>query len=717
MKKILSILLVFAFSAGVRADEGMWLPMLVKRLNVEDLNKAGCKLTPEEIYSINQSSLKDMIVQIEGCTAELMSANGLLFTNHHCAYSGIQANSTLEHNYLETGFWAGSYGEELPVAGQTASILQRMEDVTAEVLKDLPDTLRWSDRKRIVDERCEQIGKRASEGGTYRAFVRDFFAGNGYYLFIFKTYKDVRLVGCPPSSVGKFGGETDNWMWPRHTGDFALLRIYAGKDGQPAAFSAENKPLKTKNFLTISLKGYKEGDLAMVMGYPGRTTRYATSDQLKMIQEKELKPRVAIQGAILDAWKKEMEKDPQVSIQYAAKYARMSNGWKNSKGMNQGLDRLGLVRKKAREEETFTQWVFSDEARKKAYGYVLTEIQKAVTEFSEVDYQLQYLSMAGRSSELVGLGTRILPLVEAMEAAQPNAARIDSIRKKVLSTLEEFYKNFNVNADRAGFKAGLDQYLKISSEKQPECVRDIMNFSGKTAAEKLENFLEKVYSKTQLSNLASAKAWLEQANLKALKKEPFVVFGGQLQQHSTEKLLPYQKRYQEVVEPNRNKLLKALMEWKGERAIYPDANSTQRLSYGKVKGYAPKDAVQYHWQTFGEGIIEKLITGDADYKAWGPLVEALQKREFGRYAEGGRLPISFLTTNDITGGNSGSPVLNGEGKLIGLAYDGNWESITGDVVFDAEYKRTICVDIRYVLFVMEKLADAQNILTELRLEP
>ena len=717
MKKILSILLMFAFSAGVRADEGMWLPMLVKRLNVEDLNKAGCKLTPEEIYSINQSSLKDMIVQIEGCTAELMSANGLLFTNHHCAYSGIQANSTLEHNYLETGFWAGSYGEELPVAGQTASILQRMEDVTAEVLKDLPDTLRWSDRKRIVDERCEQIGKRASEGGTYRAFVRDFFAGNGYYLFIFKTYKDVRLVGCPPSSVGKFGGETDNWMWPRHTGDFALLRIYAGKDGQPAAFSAENKPLKTKNFLSISLKGYKEGDLAMVMGYPGRTNRYATSDQLKMIQEKELKPRVAIQGAILDAWKKEMEKDPQVSIQYAAKYARMSNGWKNSKGMTQGLDRLGLIRKKAREEETFTQWVFSDEARKKAYGYVLTEIQKAVTEFSEVDYQLQYLSMAGRSSELVGLGTRILPLVEAMEAAQPSVARIDSIRKKVLSTLEEFYKNFNVNADRAGFKAGLDQYLQISSEKQPECVRDIMNFSGKTAAEKLENFLEKVYSKTQLSNLASAKAWLEQANLKALKKEPFVVFGGQLQQFNTEKLLPYQKRYQETVEPNRNKLLKALMEWKGERAIYPDANSTQRLSYGKVKGYAPKDAVQYHWQTFGEGIMEKLITGDADYKAWSPLVQALQKREFGRYAEGGRLPISFLTTNDITGGNSGSPVLNAEGKLIGLAYDGNWESITGDVVFDAEYKRTICVDIRYVLFIMEKLADAQNILTELRLEP
>ena len=717
MKKLLSLILLFVLSAEVRADEGMWLPLLVKRLNVEDLNKAGCKLTPEEIYSINQSSLKDKIIQIEGCTAELVSANGLLFTNHHCAYSGIQANSTLEHNYLETGFWAASYGEELPLPGQTASILQRMEDVTAEVLKDLPDTLRWSERKRIVDERCEQIGKRASESGTYRAFVRDFFAGNGYYLFVFKMYKDVRLTGCPPSSVGKFGGETDNWMWPRHTGDFALLRIYASKDGEPAAYSQENKPLKTRNFLSISLKGYKEGDMAMVMGYPGRTNRYATSDQLKMIQEKELKPRVAIQGAILDAWKNEMDKDPQVGIQYAAKYARMSNGWKNSKGMTQGLDRMGLIRKKAREEETFTQWVFSDAARKDAYGYVLTEIQKAVNEFSEIDYQLQYLQMAGRSSELVGLGTRILPLVEAMEAAQPNAARIDSIRKKVLSTLEDFYKNFNVNADRAGFKAGLDQYLQISAEKQPIYVRDILNFSGKTNAEKLESFLEKVYGKTQLCNLSSAKAWLEQANLKALKKEPFVVFGGQVQQFNTEKLLPYQKKYQEVVESNRNKLLKALMEWKGERAIYPDANSTQRLSYGKVKGYAPKDAVQYHWQTFGEGIIEKLITGDPDYKPWRPLVEALQKREFGRYGEGGRLPISFLTTNDITGGNSGSPVLNAEGKLIGLAYDGNWESITGDVVFDSEYKRTICVDIRYVLFIMEKLADAQNILTELRLEP
>jgi hypothetical protein len=380
MKQI--ILFFFLFVTLIsKADEGMWLPQLLKRLNEADLNNKGCKLTPDEIYSINQSSLKDCIIDIGGCTSELISANGLLLTNHHCAFGAIQSLSSVEKNYIEKGFWANSFPAELPIKNMTASVLQRIDDVTLQVLTNTSDTMNYEKRKKKIEEAIKSIETVASENGKYKATVKEMFGGNAYYLFVTIVYKDVRLVGAPPSSIGKFGGDTDNWMWPRHTGDFALLRIYTAPGGDAAEYSTNNTPYKAKKFLPINLKGVQENDFTMIMGFPGRTNRYATSDQIKMIMEKENPAKIKLNGKILESWKSQMNNDDKVKIQYASKYNSRSNGWKYAIGQNEGLKKLNVISNKSALEEIYTTWVFSDEKRKLKYGYVLTEIQKAVKEY------------------------------------------------------------------------------------------------------------------------------------------------------------------------------------------------------------------------------------------------------------------------------------------------------------------------------------------------
>jgi hypothetical protein len=716
MKKF--IVALFLMPGLAWAGEGMWLPLLLKGFNEQQMQAAGCSLSAEQIFSINSGSLKDCIVQLDGCTSGVISSKGLLITNHHCAFSGIQAVSTLEKNYLENGFWSRQgYRTEIPLPNATASFFVRMEDVTSRVLKDLPDTGYGEARKSELEKRMRAIEKEASEQGKFRATVRDFFSGTAYYLFVARVYKDIRLVGAPPSSIGKFGGETDNWMWPRHTGDFALLRVYADSLGNPAPYNEKNKPLSTPKFLPFSLGGVKENDFSMIMGFPGRTNRYASSDQLKMMMENEYPAKIKLNGKILDIWKEAMDKDPAIKIKYAAKYARRSNGWKNSKGQSLGLQVSGAIALKELDEKNLTSWIFSDENRKNSYGMVFTELQKAVREYNRVTFLNQYYQLAGKSSELVDLSAGLLPLYEALKKTA-SASVMDSLKKAALKKKEDFYKNFDAALDKQTFGKLLLMYMSdVPAAELPAPLAALASLPEKERAEACNSFVEKLYRKSSLVTSEGYASLIEKASEKSLNKEPFFDLSRQMTEYYNSKLKPFVTLYGLKTDYYRGRLIQAMKESQPNKAFYPDANSTMRLSYGKVTPYEPKDAVHYHWQTFADGIVEKALTREEDYRLPPGFLQLLSGGDFGRYAQNGKLPVAFLTDNDITGGNSGSPVLNGKGHIIGLAFDGNWEGITGDLVFEPSKKRTICCDIRYVCYIIEKYAGAQNIMSELLLVP
>jgi hypothetical protein len=716
MKKIL--LIIFLFPLLSIADEGMWIPMLIKGYTEQQMQEAGGKLTAEQIYSMNQASLKDCIVQIDGCTAGVISAKGLLLTNHHCAYSGLQSISTLEKNYLENGYWAKSgFRSELSLPNATAAFLQRIEDVTARVLENIKDSVPSEARKNEIEKRIKQIEKEASENGKLRALVREMFSGNAYYLFVSKVYKDIRLVGAPPSSIGKFGGETDNWMWPRHTGDFTLLRVYGDSLGNPATYNEKNKPISTPKFLPISLGGVAENDFAMIMGFPGRTNRYATSDQLKMLMEQEYPARVKLNGAVLESYKEAMDKDESIKIKYASKYSRRANGWKNNDGQEKGLRNSDAIKRKEFDEKNLTAWIFSDEQRKKDYGMVYTELQKAVQDFSKINYLNQYYLYAGRSSELVDWAAGCIPLLEAIKKPAP-AASIDSIKQVLTKKKVDFYKNYVPELDKKTFSKLLAIYVSdVPLADLPEPLKDLSGMPADRLAEACNKFAEKLFKKTSLNDATRFDELLKNASASSLSKDAFIDYAVQLAAYNNTRLKPFVSSYTLKTEYYRGRLIKAMMESRAPKPLYADANSTIRLSYGKITPYIPKDGVRYHWQTFGDGIIEKAITKLPDYKTPPGLLNLLSANDFGRYAQNGKLPVAFLTNNDITGGNSGSPVLNKNGEIIGLAYDGNWEGVVGDMVFDPALKRTICCDIRYVCFIIEKFAFAQNIMSELLLVP
>jgi hypothetical protein len=715
MKQI--ILFFFLFVTLIsKADEGMWLPQLLKRLNEADLNNKGCKLTPDEIYSINQSSLKDCIIDIGGCTSELISANGLLLTNHHCAFGAIQSLSSVEKNYIEKGFWANSFPAELPIKNMTASVLQRIDDVTLQVLTNISDTMNYEKRKKKIEEAIKSIETAASENGKYKATVKEMFGGNAYYLFVTIVYKDIRLVGAPPSSIGKFGGDTDNWMWPRHTGDFAMLRIYTAPGGDAAEYSTNNTPYKAKKFLPINLKGVQENDFTMIMGFPGRTNRYATSDQIKMIMEKENPAKIKLNGKILESWKSQMNNDEKVKIQYASKYNSRSNGWKYAVGQNEGLKKLNVISNKSALEEIYTTWVFSDEKRKLKYGYVLTEIQKAVKEYEEINYQIQYLNLAGKSSELVNYSQTFLPYYEELSKSNSNQNKLDSLKNKLIEKAPDFFKNYNKTTDNFCFSNLLDIYITDIPEKQlPPNIKEILSKKGENNKEKSKLFADEIFNSSNFTSEEKVIEFIKKAKPKDFEKDLMFTYSKNLNDYFKETLTPFQKKYNAVNESNKLLYLQSIQDCFADKKYYPDANSTMRLSYGPIRDYDGKDAIHYDWKTTGQGILEKYKPGDPEFDLPPRLVSLLQKKEFGRYGKDGKLPVAFLTDNDITGGNSGSPVLNSKGELIGLAYDGNWEAMTGDLVYDPQLKRTICCDIRYVLFIIEKFANAQNIMSELRL--
>lgn len=715
MKKIFIALLIglFALPQMTKADEGMWLPLLLKRLNYQDMKAKGLQLTAEEIYSINNASLKDAIVMLSGgsCTAEAISPNGLLLTNHHCAYGAVQAQSSTETNYLEEGFWAKSYSEELPNAGMTASFLVRMEDVTNRIVKELNDDMTEADREAKIKEIATQIQNEATEGTNHDARVKSFFNGNEFYLFVYNTFRDVRLAGIPPEAIGKFGGDTDNWMWPRHTGDFALLRVYGDADGNPADYSEENKPITPKHFLPISLQGVKEGDYAMIMGYPGSTDRYLSSYGVNMELEYRQPTIVAIRDMKLNTMKTFMDADPSVRIKYASKYAQISNYWKYFIGQQEQLKRNKVYDKKKELENNFATWAKADADRQKEFGKTLSLMEEGVTELSKTAIASTYLIEAGITGT-----SAILFAYRVQRMTSPvinDASLMATVKPKLEQLAASNFKDYFNPLEKELYSNMLKMYIEnVPAEQLPSYIKTTLvdKYRGD-----VDKYVDKIWSKSIFTSEDNFKAFLANPSEKTLNNDPIgKAAAGFLEIYFAQ--AETNKAANDKLDRGNRLFVRGLRKMNPNTKYYPDANSTMRLTYGTVGSYAPADGVKYNYYTTLKGVMQKEDPSNPEFIVPNKLSALAQAKDYGRYAnEKGELVTCFITNNDITGGNSGSPVINAKGELIGCAFDGNWEAMSGDISFETEIQRTICVDARYILFVIDKLAGAQNIIDELKI--
>ena len=717
MKKLLTVFLAFLFSfqLNLRADEGMWLLSLIQKVNMDEMKEMGLELTAEQIYSVNNASLKDAVGALDygSCTAELISGEGLLLTNHHCGYGEIQYHSSVEHDYLKDGFWAMSREEELPNEGKTVSFLVRMEEVTDRVLADVTDEMGFQERSGAIRGVIEEIRNEATEGTHYEAQVRPMFEGNRYFLFILETFRDVRLVGAPPESIGKFGADTDNWMWPRHTGDFALFRVYTGPDGKPADYSPENIPLKPKHYLPVSLKGYEKDDFAMILGFPGSTTRYMTSWEVQRLLDIDHPTRIKIRGIKQDIMMADMQADPKVRIQYASKYSRSSNYWKYSIGQSRGLKNLGVVAKKQKQEQAFLDWIAEDPARQEEYGNALELISEGVEESRNYEKVWQYMLECiylGMESVNAGFGLREIHQVLSQDTVNQEA--VAAVAEGLKERAVDFYKDYHAPTDKKVMTAMLELFIEnVEPAFYPSFIAEIEDkYKGK-----VEKYVDKYFKKSMVVDEEKFYEFLEDPDLKTLEKDPtfaaatsfFAKFG---------ELRGGMMSYGQKIREGSQLYLKGLIEMYPERDFYPDANSTMRLTYGTVGDYKARDAVWYSHYTTLKGVMEKEDPDNYEFVVSPRLKELYEAKDYGQYAaEDGQMYVCFTTNNDITGGNSGSPVINGNGELIGVAFDGNWEAMSGDVAFEPELQKTISVDIRYVLFVIDKYAGATHLVDEMTL--
>ncbi len=698
-------------------DEGMWLPLLLERLNYVDMQKMGLHLTADELYSINHNSLKDAIVGLSSngasggffCTAELVSSQGLLFTNHHCGYGFIQNHSTPEHDYLSNGFWAKSLGEELSNEEMCASFLQRIENVTDSIIPFLADTLKESDRAGKVKEISARIRKRAEEAGIYEASVKSFYGGNEYYLFVFKTYKDVRLVGAPPSSIGKFGGDTDNWMWPRHTGDFSIFRVYADADGKPAKFDEKNVPLKPAYHLPISLKGIKKNDFAMVWGYPGTTTRYITSYGIEYNLQVFYPALIKLFGKELEVMKERMDEDNAVKIAYAANYAGIANTWKNFIGQSRMLVRNKVEDKKKVIEQDFITWYSADPERQNKYGKVLGNLKTNYADLQKVAIPFFYANLAGSGLDVVQMANEFSALQGALE--KKNKAAVKEAQDGLKVSVKEHFKEWDLAVAKKTLAEMLRMYAKdVAKNELPSVFATI----EKEYNNDFTAFANVVYATSVFATPESAAKFIDKPSLKVFKKD----LGWQLSKSMEEAMGKYAAAYGTArgnIGVANRLFIAGIREMNPKLVKYPDANSTMRMSYGSVLDYYPADAVHYDYVTSLKGVMQKEDPANDEFIVEKKLKDLFQAKDYGQYGENGEMVVCFLTTNDITGGNSGSPVINGDGQLIGLAFDGNWEAMSGDIMFEPDLQRTINVDVRYVLFIIDKFAGATNLINELTL--
>jgi hypothetical protein len=703
--------------AGNPPDEGMWLPLLIERLNYVDMEKMGLHLTADELYSINHSSLKDAIVGLSKgsattgffCTAEVVSDQGLIFTNHHCGYDAVQNQSSTAHDYLTDGFWAFSKKEELPNEGLSASFLVRMENVTDSILPFLSDTLKESARSEKVKNLTARMKKRASENGQYEVSVKPFFGGNEYYLFVFKTYQDVRLAGAPPSSIGKFGGDTDNWMWPRHTGDFTVFRIYSDSLGKPASYNISNIPLHAAYHLPISLKGIKKDDFAMIWGYPANTSRYLTSFGLEYNTNTLYPSIIKIFGKELEVMKERMDADPAVRIAYSANYATKANTWKNFIGQIQMLRKNKVEDKKKAIEKEFTDWYGKNPSLQKKYGKVLPDLAEGYNKLGKLTVPSIYASRIGLALEIVAFSGKFSGLETALEKKNQDAVTEAAAQLKDVTA--DHFKKMDLQISRNTLRELLKIYARDIPQKDLPSVFQLIE---KKYHNDMNEFSEAVYSKSLFASAERTTAFLEKPSLKVLQKDLGWIMFQSFKDDAGKYMEPYSSARALVGAGNRH-FIAGLREMNPRLVEYPDANSTMRMSYGKVLDYYPADAVHYEYYTTLKGVMQKEDSTNEEFIVPKKLKALYNAKDFGPYGENGDLVTCFLTTNDITGGNSGSPVINSQGQLIGLAFDGNWEAMSGDISFEPALQRTINVDIRYVLFVIDKFAGAKNLIDELTL--
>ncbi|HRS43855.1 MAG TPA: S46 family peptidase [Tenuifilum sp.] len=713
IKRLTTLLLGFLLlvSSAIKADEGMWLLPLLQKYNIQAMQQKGFKLTADDIYNLNQASIKDAVIIFgRGCTGEVVSDQGLVLTNHHCGYGAIQQHSTPEHDYLEDGFWAKSFEEEIPTPGLTATFLIRIEDVTDQVNAAFKPEMSEADRDKAAMEIGRKIAKQATDGTHYTASVRSFFGGNQYFLLVYEVFNDVRLVGAPPSSIGKFGHDTDNWMWPRHTGDFSVFRIYASKDNKPADYSRENVPYKPKHFLPISLKGVNNGDFTMIMGYPGSTQRYMTSVEVQERINILNANRIYVRGIKQEIWLKDMQADKAVNIKYASKYAGSSNYWKNSIGMNKALKRLKVYDFKKQQEEEFTKWVLASPERQQKYGEALSLINEGVTGRKEYLHASQYISEALFSgTEIIGMAAMTRSLVDALKGNKTE--EVTKISKSLKARSENFYKNYNTPTDQKTAKA----MFRIFMENVPLTYQpDIFNTIRTKYKGDVDKFVDQMFAKTMFTDPAKFNAFLDKPNLKVLEKDPVYVAAASIS-NKYDEISKAMAPFNEKLQRGQRLYIAGVLEMNEGKAMYPDANFTMRLTYGEIKDYFPMDAVHYDYLTTLDGVMEKEDPDNWEFVVPAKLKELYNSKDYGRYGKDGKMPVAFISTNDITGGNSGSPVMNGNGELIGIAFDGNWEAMSGDIVFENKLQRTISVDIRYVLFVIDKYAGATRLIDEMKI--
>ena len=710
---VIALAMTLVLPNAVRADEGMWLLSLIGK-NYQDMQKAGFKLTPEDIYNINKSCLKDAIVGLGNagtpfwhfCTGEIISSKGLISTNHHCGYGKLQEHSSVEHDYLRDGFWAYSMDQELPNPGLTASILVRMEDVTDQVKKALTDEMSESDRAAAIEKVSEQIAEEAVKGTQYSAKVKPMFNGNQFFLFVHIIYKDVRLVGAPPSSMGKFGGDTDNWSWPRHTCDFSMFRIYTAPDGSPADYSKDNVPLSPKHHLPVNAGEINDGDFAMVMGFPGTTDHFLTSFGLEETINITNKLVYEIRTVKINILREEMAASQATRIKYASKYASCSNYWKYSNEQNKALKALNTMGVKKEVEKEYMNWASKQTNPK--YSRALDLIQKGYAARATVEEAQLYL----REGLLSGPESPLF------------AIRVSNTFKKVLendpkadlsflqSYIDNFYKDYDMNVEKR-LVAAMFKYV-VDHMNADYCPQFLLAANKKYKGN-FEEYAEDLFKKSIFANSESLAKFMQKPSIKALDKDPLVKVGNEIYE-------AYIALGDEVPQEVQDNLERGIRDFTdgilqindGKKLMSPDANSTIRLTYGNVKSYDPRDGVSYHYYTTMKGVIEKEDPENAEFNVPARLKELYNKKEFGSYAnKNGELPTCFITNNDITGGNSGSPVINGKGQLIGLAFDGNSEAMSGDIDFEENLQRCICLDSRYMLWVIDIYAGAKNLIEEM----
>ncbi|MBP5546910.1 MAG: S46 family peptidase [Bacteroidales bacterium] len=703
MKKIFVIIAVAMLAMPARADEGMWIPMLLQR-NEAAMQKAGMHISAQDIYDINHASLKDAVLLFGGgCTGEFVSNEGLLLTNHHCGYSYIVQHSTVAHDYLTNGFWAMNRGQEIPCPGLTVTRLVRMEDVTARILEGVTDQTSEQDRERIVEKNIARLCAEAVKGTHYKAVIKPFYYGNQYFMYVNEVFTDVRLVGAPPSNIGKFGGDTDNWMWPRHTGDFSMFRVYVGKDNKPADYSADNVPYTPLKHMEISLKGVEEGDFTFVFGYPGTTRRYVTHDAVDLAANVENPVRIALRDIRLAHYNAAMQKSPAQRLKYASRVASIANGWKKWQGESLGIERLRGVEQKIEQEEAFQRWAQD----KPQYRDVLDQLEQNYATLREVELEWTYFNEALMASDFMNRALRLWRIANA-----PNDSTAAVLAASLLASSENYFADFDLHSpvDEAIF---VETFAYMWEHGFAPFVKE----NDGVAVEKM---LEKVYGKSALNDSKKLRKLLEKKPSKlreAAAEDPAVQLFEQAYNfcYNAEKRATYTEADDNIQRLMRT-YIKGMMEQYPDSNFFPDANLTLRVAYGHVQGFKPKDAVYYTPYSTIEGIMEKENPDVYDYRVEPKLKELWQKKDYGQYAnKNGELPVAFIATNHTTGGNSGSPVLNADGQLVGINFDRCWEGTMSDLLFDPAYCRNISLDIRYCLFIIDKFAGARHLVDEMTL--